>query len=244
MTEDQLEQETLGWLHDLGYDHVFGPDIAHDGSQSERSSYRDVLLVGRLASAIECLNPQIPLAARDDALAQIRDIGTPALLGANRQFHKLLCTGVPVQYQRDGETIGDFVQLIDWTNPASNDWLAVNQFTLQGAKHTRRPDIILFVNGMPLVLLKLKNPADAHVDIWNAFDEIQTYKEQVPDMFQYNEILIISDGSEARMGSLSADAERFMNWRTIDGVTVDPLGQFNELETLVRGVLAPELLLD
>lgn len=136
------------------------------------------------------------------------------------------------------------MQLIDWANPASNDWLAVNQFTLQSAKHTRRPDIILFVNGMPLVLLKLKNPADAHVDIWNAFDEIQTYKEQVPDMFQYNEILIISDGSEARMGSLSADAERFMNWRTIDGVTVDPLGQFNELETLVRGVLAPELLLD
>ncbi|MEK6787686.1 MAG: type I restriction endonuclease subunit R [Pseudomonadota bacterium] len=244
MTEDQLEQETLGWLHDLGYRHVFGPDIAHDGSQPERSSYRDVLLIGRLAAAIERLNPQVSLAARDTALAQIRDLGTPALLSANRQFHKLLCTGVPVQYQRDGETIGDFVQLIDWANPASNDWLAVNQFTLQGAKHTRRPDIILFVNGMPLVLLELKNPADANADIWKAFDQIQTYKEQIPDVFQYNEILIISDGSEARMGSLSADAERFMNWRTIDGVTVDPLGQFNELETLVRGVLAPELLLD
>ena len=244
MTEDQLEQETLGWLNEQGYRHVFGPDIAHDGSQPERSSYRDVLLVDRLASAIESLNPHLPLAARDDALAQIKDLGSPALLGANRQFHKLLCTGVPVQYQRDGETIGDFVQLIDWANPASNDWLAVNQFTLQGAKHTRRPDIILFVNGMPLVLLELKNPADANADIWKAFDQIQTYKEQVPDVFHYNEILIISDGSEARMGSLSADAERFMNWRTIDGVTVDPLGQFNELETLVRGVLAPELLLD
>lgn len=244
MTEDQLEQEALGWLQEQGYCHVFGPDIAHDGTQPERSSYRDVLLVDRLASAIERLNPQIPLAARDDALAQIKDLGTPALLGANRQFHKLLCTGVPVQYQRDGETIGDFVQLIDWANPASNDWLAVNQFTLQGAKHTRRPDIILFVNGMPLVLLELKNPADVNADIWKAFDQIQTYKEQVPDVFQYNEILIISDGSEARMGSLSADAERFMNWRTIDGATVDPLGQFNELETMVHGVLAPELLLD
>jgi len=244
MTEDQLEQETLGWLKSLGYHYAFGPDIAHDGNSSERTTYKDVLLQGRLASAIDRLNPRIPASARNDALAQIRDLGTPALLSANRQFHKLLCTGVPVQYQRDGETIGDFVQLIDWVNPASNDWLAVNQFTLQGAKHTRRPDIILFVNGLPLVLLELKNPADANADIWKAFDQIQTYKEQIPDVFQYNEILIISDGSEARMGSLSADAERFMNWRTIDGVTVDPLGQFNELETLVRGVLAPELLLD
>lgn len=244
MTEDQLEQEALGWLQSLSYQYAFGPDIAHDGSSPERASYKDVLLQGRLASAIERLNPRIPACARDDALAQIRDFGTPALLSANRQFHKLLCTGVPVQYQRDGETIGDFVQLIDWANPASNDWLAVNQLTLQGAKHTRRPDIILFVNGLPLVLLELKNPADANADIWKAFDQIQTYKEQIPDVFQYNEILIISDGSEARMGSLSADAERFMNWRTIDGVSVDPLGQFNELETLVRGVLAPELLLD
>lgn len=244
MTEDQLEQETIGWLQELGYQHAFGPDIAHDGDRPERNSYKDVLLQGRLQDAIARLNPRIPASARDNALSQIRDLGTPVLLGANRHFHKLLCTGVPVQYQRDGETVGDFVQLIDWANPAANDWLAVNQFTLQGAKHTRRPDIILFVNGLPLVLLELKNPADANADIWKAFDQIQTYKEQIPDVFQYNEILIISDGSEARMGSLSADAERFMNWRTIDGVTIDPLGQFNELETLVRGVLTPELLLD
>jgi type I restriction enzyme R subunit len=244
MTEDQLEQETLVWLQELGYRHVFGPDIAYDGTNPERRNYREVLLEERLASSIARLNPKVPLAARDDALAQIKDLGTPALLSANRQFHRLLCTGVPVQYQRDGETVGDFVQLVDWANPDANDWLAVNQFTLQGPKHTRRPDIILFVNGMPLVLLELKNPADANADIWKAFDQIQTYKEQIPDVFQYNEILIISDGSEARMGSLSADTERFMNWRTIDGVNIDPLGQFNELETLVRGLLVPEMLLD
>ncbi len=244
MTEDQLEQEALSWLKSLGYHYAFGPDIAHDGPQPERTSYKDVLLQGRLADAIARLNPRVPVSARDDAQGQIRDLGTPALLSANRHFHKLLCTGVPVQYQRDGETIGDFVQLIDWTNPTANDWLAVNQFTLQGPKHNRRPDIILFVNGLPLVLLELKNPADASADIWKAFDQIQTYKEQISDVFQYNEILIISDGSEARLGSLSADAERFMTWRTIDGVAIDPLGDFNELETLVRGVLAPELLLD
>ena len=244
MTEDQLEQEAIGWLKSLGYHYAFGPDIAYDGESPERTSYKDFLLQGRLADAIARLNPRVPASARDDALGQIRDLGTPALLSANRHFHKLLCTGVPVQYQRDGETVGDFVQLIDWANPAANDWLAVNQFTLQGPKHTRRPDIILFVNGLPLVLLELKNPADVNATIWKAFDQIQTYKEQIPDVFQYNELLIISDGIEARLGSLSADAERFMTWRTIDGVTIDPLGEFNELETLVRGVLAPELLLD
>jgi type I restriction enzyme R subunit len=126
----------------------------------------------------------------------------------------------------------------------ANDWLAINQFSIQGPKHTRRPDIILFINGLPLVLLELKNPADVKADLGKAFDQIQTYKEQIPDLFQYNEILVIADGSEARMGSLSADAERFMNWRTIDGQDLDPLGQFNELETLVRGALAPKMLLD
>jgi len=125
-----------------------------------------------------------------------------------------------------------------------NEWLAINQFSIKGPKVTRRPDIILFINGLPLVLLELKNPADVTADVWKAYEQIQTYKEQIPDVFQYNEILIVSDGTEALMGSLSADAERFMAWRTIDGVTLDPLGQFNELETLVRGVLAPEYLLD
>ncbi|MFI8479133.1 type I restriction endonuclease subunit R [Pseudomonas sp. NPDC078700] len=244
MTEDQLERETLGWLAELGYRHVFGPDIGPDGDHSERDNYRQVVLVDRLRSAIAKLNPKVPLAAREDALKQVIELGVPVQLSANRLFHRLLCGGVPVQYQLDGETRGDFVRLIDWTNVAGNDWAAINQFSIQGPKHTRRPDIILFVNGLPLVLLELKNSADLHADIWKAFDQIQTYKEQIPDVFQYNQILLISDGSEARMGSLSADSERFMNWRTIDGVTLDPLGEFNELETMVRGALAPELLLD
>lgn len=244
MTEDQLEQETLGWLVEVGYRHVYGPTIAYDGENPERDSYRQVLLVERLRSAIAKLNPTVPLAAREDALKQVQELGLPIQLSANRLFHRLLVSGVPVQYQKDGETRGDFVRLIDWVEVKANDWLAVNQFSIQGPKHTRRPDIILFVNGLPLVLLELKNPADVKADLGKAFDQIQTYKEQIPDLFQYNEILVISDGSEARMGSLSADAERFMNWRTIDGQTLDPLGQFNELETLVRGALAPPMLLD
>ncbi|MFC4861235.1 type I restriction endonuclease subunit R [Pseudomonas sp. MAHUQ-62] len=244
MTEDQLEQETLGWLSELGYQHLYGPDIAHDGDNPERESYRDVVLTMRLRTAIARLNPQVPLAAREDALRQVLELGMPAQLSANRLFHRLLVSGVPVQYQKDGETRGDFVRLIDWTDPRGNEWLAVNQFSILGPKRTCRPDIILFINGLPLVLLELKNPADMNADLGKAFNQIQTYKELIPDVFHYNEILVITDGSEARMGSLSADIERFARWRTIDGETVDPLGEFNELETLVRGVLQPGILLD
>ncbi len=244
MTEDQLEQEALGWLTDVGYGHRFGPDIAHDGTDPQRSDYRQVILAGRLRDAIARLNPAIPVAAREDALQQVMDLGIPALLSANRAFHKLLVGGVPVQYQRDGDTRGDFVRLIDWADVSRNEFWAVNQFSIKGAHHTRRPDIILFVNGLPLVLVELKNPADLNADVWKAYDQIQTYKAQIPDVFQTNEVLVISDGTDALLGSLSADPERFMAWRTIDGDTVDPLGQFNELQTLVRGVLAPKYLLD
>lgn len=244
MTEDQLEQETLSWLEEVGYTPISGYDIAPDGDTPERLDYRQPLLLERLRLAITRLNPAIPLSARDDALQQVMALGIPALLSANRRFHNLLVNGVPVQYQQDGETRGDFVRLLDFASAPTNEWLAVNQYTLKGPKHSRRPDIILFVNGLPLVVLELKNPADEAADIWKAFDQIQTYKEQIPDVFQYNELLVISDGSEARLGSLSSDAERFMQWRTIDGVALDPLGQFNELETLVRGLLAPSMLLD
>ncbi len=244
MTEDQLEQEALGWLADVGYQHRYGPELAPDGSTPERSDYRQVLLLDRLRQAVAALNPAVPKAARDDAVKLVSDLGTPVLLAANRQFHRLLVTGVPVQYQHDGETRGDFVRLVDWTAPERNEWLAVNQFSITGPHHTRRPDIILFVNGLPLVLIELKNPADQNADVWKAFDQIQTYKEQIPDIFEYNEVLVISDGTDALLGSLSANPERFMAWRTIDGITLDPLGQFNELETLIRGVLAPTYLVD
>jgi len=244
MTEDQLEQETLSWLTDVGYNHVYGPNIAVDGDSPERPNYTQVILIDRLREAIGRLNPLVPLLARDDALQQVLNLDTPVLLSANRLFHRMLVNGVPVEYQREGETRGDFVRLIDFADVAANQCLAVNQFSIKGSKHTRRPDIILFINGLPLVLLELKNPADENADIWKAYDQIETYKEQIPDVFQYNEVLVISDGTEARMGSLSSNAERYMTWRTIDGVALDPLGQFSELETLVRGVLAPAYLLD
>ncbi|MDD2467561.1 MAG: type I restriction endonuclease, partial [Desulfobulbus sp.] len=215
MTEDQLEQETLCWLADVGYTPVYGPEIAVDGNAPERSNYTQVVLVERLRKAIDRLNPLVPLVAREDALQQVLNLDTPVLLAANRQFHRLLINGVPVQYQKEGETRGDFVRLIDFTDVSANEWLAINQFSIKGPKYTRRPDIILFINGLPLVLMELKNPADEKADIWKAFDQIETYKEQIPDVFQYNEVLVITDGSEALMGALSSNPERFMAWRTI-----------------------------
>lgn len=248
MTEDQLEQDALAWLAEVGYTPLYGPELAPDGSRPERPHYQQVLLIERLRAALARLNPHLPLAAREDALQQVLDLGVPSLLSANRRFHQLLVTGVKVEVQRDGDGFdnlrGDFARLIDWADLAQNEWLAINQFTVKGPQHTRRPDIVLFVNGLPLVVIELKNPADASADIWKAFEQLQTYKAQTPDLFQYNQVLVISDGSDARMGSLSADAERFMQWRTIDGIALDPLGEFNELETLIRGVLAPALLLD
>jgi type I restriction enzyme R subunit len=244
MTEDQLEQEALGWLASVGYTPLNARDLDHLDPRLERSSTREVLLAVSLRAAIARLNPHMPSSAHDDAYKQVLDMGQPALLSGNRAFHRVLVSGVPVQYQLNGETRGDFVRLVDWHNTAANEWLAVQQFTIKGPRHTRRPDIILFINGLPLVLVELKNPADVNADIWKAFDQIQTYKEQIADVFTYNELLVISDGTDARMGSLSSNAERFMQWRTIDGVALDPLGELRELETMVRGVLAPAYLLD
>lgn len=244
MTENQLEQETLSWLAEVGYTVRSGPDIAHDGPDPQRTGYGQVILPQRLRAAIDRLNPHIPASARDDTFKQVENLDTPVQLAANQLFHKLLTNGVNVQYQKDGETRGDFMRLVDWANPQNNEFWAVGQFTIKGPHHTRRPDIILFINGLPLVLIELKNTVNETADIWKAYDQIQTYKAQIPDVFEYNEILVVSDGSEARYGSLSANAERFMQWRTIDGVELDPLGQFNELETLVRGLLAPAYLLD
>jgi type I restriction enzyme R subunit len=244
MTEEQLEQEALEWLREIGYQHRFGPDIAPDGEAPERQSYRDVVLASRLQEAIARLNPQVPAAAREEAVQQVLRLDHPVQLSANREFHRLLVNGVPVEYPQGGETRGDLVRLIDFAHPDGNDWLAVNQFTVQGARHNRRPDIVLFINGLPLAVIELKNPADENADIGKAFDQLQTYREQIPDLFRYNEILVISDGSEARMGSLSSSIERFMAWRSIDGETLDPLGRFNELETMIRGIFDPVRLLD
>ena len=247
VTEDAVEQAMLEWLASLGWSVAHGPDISPPDAKTpgtERDSYREVALRHRLADAIARLNPHIPPGARDDALRRVLSPNAPALVSANRQLHRCLVDGVPVEFQKDGETRGDRVRLLDFADVAANDWLAVNQFSVQGPKLTRRPDVVLFVNGLPLVVVELKNPGDEEADIWAAWNQLQTYQQDIPDLFHANALQVISDGIQARMGSLTSDRERFMAWRTIDGVTTDPLGAMRELETLVQGLFQRELLLE
>jgi len=247
VTEDAVEQALLEWLAGLGWATAHGPDISPPDARTpgtERASYREVVLAGRLRGAIARLNPHIPPGARDDALRRVLSPNVPGLVNANRQLHRWMVDGVPVEFQKDGETRGDRVQLLDFADVAANDFLAVNQFSVQGPKLTRRPDVLLFVNGLPLVLFELKNPGDEDADIWAAWNQLQAYQQDIPDLFHANVLQVISDGIQARMGSLTSDRERFMAWRTIDGVATDPLGAMRELETLVLGLCQRELLLE
>jgi len=247
ISEDAVEQAMLEWLAALGWSIAHGPDISPPDALTpgtERASYREVALAGRLRNAIARLNPDIPAAALDDALRRVLNPNVPGLVNANHQIHRWLVDGVPVEFQKNGETRGDRVRLIDFANVAANDWLAVNQFSVQGPKQTRRPDVVLFLNGLPLVVVELKNPGDEDADIWAAWNQLQTYQQDIPDLFHANLLQVISDGIQARMGSLTSDRERFMAWRTIDGVTTDPLGAMRELETLTLGQLQREFLLE
>ncbi|MDR3612996.1 MAG: type I restriction endonuclease subunit R [Candidatus Obscuribacterales bacterium] len=246
ITEDMLEKANLAWFESLGYQVVHGFDIAPapDGEMPERDNYTQVFLLERLRFRLGAINPHLPASAIEDAVQQLLTPNLPTLIQTNHQFHRWLRDGVKVQFQRDGETVGDAVRLVDFDNVENNDWLAVNQFTIKGAHHTRRPDIVLFLNGLPVVVIELKNPADEEADIWRAFDQLQTYKEQIPDLFYSNEVLVISDSTTARAGSLTADKERFSAWRTIEGTELDPLGIHRELETLVRGLFRRDYFLE
>ena len=243
VTEDQVELQSIEWFKDLGYDYVCGYDIAPDGETPERSNYVSVVLKDRLLSALSRINPDIPQAAITTALSQLINPNIPALMSANRQVHSWLTKGVKVTYLQGDQEIGKQLKVIDFDNPVNNEWLVVNQFTIHGQKHNRRPDVLVFVNGLPLSVLELKNAADEQADIWAAYNQLQTYKNDIPDLFNYNTCLVISDGIFARLGSLSANEERFMRWRTIDGVEVDPLGQHRELETLIKGLFNKQVFL-
>ncbi len=242
--ENMAEQACLGWFEELGYTCAFGPDLAPEGSHQERATYKQVVLEDRFCESLVRLNPGIPAAVLDDAARQVIFGNAASLMLANRQFHRWLTDGVPVDVQVDGHTRGDFAKLIDFAHPDANDWLVVSQYSIEGPKLTRRPDVVVFVNGLPLAVLELKNPADEGADIWHAHQQLQTYKQDIPDLFTFNEVLVISDFTLARVGSLSASKERFSTWRTIDGVTLDPLGEHQQLETAVRGLFRKNLFLD
>jgi type I restriction enzyme R subunit len=244
LNEGTVEDITLGWFHELGYDIAHGPDLAPGEAGAERETYGDVLLTERLRTAIERLNPSIPAEAKDEALRKVLRVDGPDLITANRRFHSMLRDGVEVEYPRvDGSIAGDHVRLIDFTKTENNDWLALNQFTVVEGQVNRRPDVVVFVNGIPLSVIELKNPTDENATIWSAYEQLQTYKKQVTAIFRYNELLVISDGIQARIGSLSANREWFKVWRTIDGETEAPKGSI-ELEVLIKGVFAKSRVLD
>ena len=235
LTESDIEQANLDWLSGLGWAVAHGPDMAPEGKAPERASYGDVLLLGRLKAALARINPQLPPDTIDDIVRKIVAAEMPSLVEENRRLHKLLVDGVAVQYmQADGTIKNDMAWLIDWTNQ-KNDWLAVNQFTIIEERNNRRPDILLFVNGLPLGVIELKNAGDENATIDGAFRQVQAYKQLIPSLFRTNGILLISDGLKARIGSLTADFERFMPWRTVDGTNIAPKGT-PELHTIIHGV--------
>ncbi|HQE71642.1 MAG TPA: type I restriction endonuclease subunit R [Methanothrix soehngenii] len=244
LTESLVESVALSWLASLGYTSIFGPDIAPGEPAAERESFQEVLLSRRLQDALLRLNPAIPSDALDEALRKLSRQQSPSLLASNRAFHKMLIEGVPVEYQRkDGSIAGDHARLLDFENPKNNEFLAVNQFTVIEGQQNRRPDIVVFVNGLPLAVIELKNPADENATIQTAFQQLQTYKNDIPSLFAYNEILVISDGLQARAGTLTSDWARFMPWRTIDGKEIAPKGR-PELDVLIKGIFEKGRILD
>jgi type I restriction enzyme R subunit len=243
MTEEQLEQECLQWFAEGGWELAHGPDLAPDGVAPERADYRQVLLLADLEAAIGRINPHLPASALEQVVAVVRKPESLDSLVSNRSFHRLLLDGVPVEYKRDDEIIYDRALLIDFDDIKANRFRAINQFTIDGSKQLRRPDILCFVNGLPMAVLELKSPNAENVDIWDAFNQIQTYKDEIPDLFAYNEALVVSDGFNARVGSLTANQERFMPWRTIKDEDDKPLLDW-QLEIMVRGFFDRELFLD
>ena len=235
-TESEVEDAALEWLTGLGYAVLHGPDIGPEGPAPERVSYDEVLLTGRLRKALARLNPHLPAETLEDVLRKVRQTETPSLIEENRRVHRYLVEGVPIEVAReDGSVGGDAARLIDFYDEDSNDWLAVNQFTVIEGQNNRQPDVVLFVNGLPLAVIELKNPGDENATLEGAFNQFQTYKDEIPSLFRTNAALMTSDGLQARLGSLTANLERFMPWRTVDGSALAPKGT-PELETVIKGV--------
>ena len=239
INESIVEEAALEWLAGLGWQVAHGPDIVPDTPNAERSDYDQVALERRLRDALAELNPALPAAALDDAFRKLTHPEGPTLEARNRAFHRMLVDGVTVEYRTsDGDIRGAQARVVDFDNPSSNDWLAVNQFTVTENKHNRRPDVVLFVNGLPLCIIELKNPADEDATIWTAWQQLQTYKAELSSLFAMNGMLMVSDGTQARIGALTAGTEWFKPWRTITGETLADLNM-TELQVMLEGVCAP-----
>ena len=240
LTESDVEQVALEWLASVGWQVAHGPDIAPDTPGAQRNDYGDVVLAQRLRDALAAMNPHLPADALEDAFRKLIRPQGATLEARNRTFHRMLVEGVTVEYRAAAGAIrGAQAQVIDFDNPDRNDWLAVNQFTVTENQHTRRPDVVLFVNGLPLGIIELKNPADEDATLWTAWQQLQTYKAELPSLFSMNEMLMVSDGVQARVGTLTAGREWFKPWRTITGETLAGT-HLTELQVMLEGICQPE----
>ncbi|WP_151778664.1 type I restriction endonuclease subunit R [Acinetobacter brisouii] len=243
MNETQLEHLCLDWFAENGWEVVHGVDIAPDSNNPLRKDYKQVLIEAHLQTAFEQLNPHLPTSCFEQVWQKLSKPESLDLVTNNRAFHRMLLEGVPVSYKKDDEWVNDQAFLLDFNQVVNNRFVAINQFTILGTKQPRRPDIICFINGIPFAVLELKSPTDENADIWDAFNQLQTYKEEISDLFVFNEALVVSDGVTARVGSLTANQERFLPWRTIKNEDDKPVLAW-ELETVVRGFFDRELFLD
>ncbi len=242
--ESEIEQITLDILCDEnGYTVAHGPEIS-EGDQKERE-YTEVVLQGRLSDAIDRLNPAIPMEARGEAVKKVMRTVSVNLLENNQAFHRMFTDGIDVKFSiGDGKAKTDKAWLVDFSNPENNEFLAVNQYTVLENHNNKRPDVVLLVNGLPLVVMELKNPVDENADVKAAFNQLQTYKQLIPSLFTYNAVMIISDGWFAKVGTLSSDYSRFMEWKTPDGETIIDTRQQSALEPMIKGLLNKRTLLE
>ncbi len=243
-TESVVEQSALAWLESMGYLVLSGPEIAPSEVAAEREDYGQVVFESRLRDALQRLNPQMTVDALEEAFRRLTRPDSPSLIANKHIVHKYLVDGVPVEYRRPDDSMGgDLVRVLDYENPENNEFLAINQFTVVEDRHERRPDIVLFINGLPLAVIELKNPTDEEADIWKAFNQLQTYKQQIPSLFAFNEALLISDGMHARIGTLTADKEWFMPWRAIKGEDLAD-ERLPQLRVMLEGVFDKRRFLD
>ncbi|MGK7134335.1 type I restriction endonuclease subunit R [Acinetobacter baumannii] len=243
MNETQLENLCLDWFAENGWEVVHGIDIAPDSSNPLRKDYKQILLEADVQAAFERLNPHLPASCFEQVWQKLSKPESLDLVINNRAFHRMLLEGVPVTYKKQDDWVHDHAFLVDFNHVHQNRFVAVNQFTILGTKQPRRPDIICFINGIPFAVLELKSPTDENADIWDAFNQLQTYKEEISDLFVFNEALVVGDGVTARVGSLTANQERFLPWRTIKNEDDKPALEW-ELETVIRGFFDRELFLD
>ena len=243
MNESSIENFAVELLQKLGYHYIYGPSIAPDSQNPEREIFEQVLLLNRLSKAVHRINPDIRTYVRAEAIKEIQRIASPELLVNNETFHRLLTEGIPVTKQVDGQERGDRIWLIDFKTPENNDFVVANQFTIVENGQNKRPDILIFVNGIPLVVIELKNAVDEKTTLKAAFKQVETYKATIPGLFTYNAVVVISDGLEAKAGSISAGLSRFMTWKTIDGKS-EASHLTSQLETLIQGMLRKDTLLD